>query len=151
MLIIKREKMGEILPELMQLLKIHHQELCVDPQKMPLKPDWAIYLTRERIGELMLMVAREDGEIVAYYIGFLSGMLHYSTVKSNHEDIFYTRPDQRDGTVAVRLFDAVKRENKNIGVKFWRTTAKIGTAAPRFLERMGFKKYEESFFMWMGD
>jgi GNAT superfamily N-acetyltransferase len=106
------------------------------------------YLRLEENGNLMLLVARVKGEIVGYYIGFIVPSAHYRDTKCNIEDIFFIHPSRRGGRYAFELFAAVKEENKRRGVKFWKCTAKINTAAPKFLEKLGFKKFEECFYQW---
>lgn len=148
MLEIKREKFLDWYKEAVPLLAQHWQELCISTEKMILDPDFPVYLTREAHGELMLMVMRLNGCIIGYYIGFLVPNLHYRQIKCNYEDIFWVHPSKRNGKYALKLFEAVENENNKESVNFWKCTAKTNTQAPKFLERIGFKKFEECFYQW---
>lgn len=148
MLTIKSENFSDWLTEARPLLEKHWHELCIDTEKFILDPNMEAYLRLEETDQLMLLVMRLNGVIIGYYIGFILPAMHYKNQKCNMEDIFWIHPTKRGGVYAFRLFEAVQRENKRRGVVFWKCTAKINTAAPKFLERIGFKKFEECFYKW---
>jgi|SRR5580698_3060090 GNAT superfamily N-acetyltransferase len=149
MLQIKREKFADWYKEALPLLAQHWQELCIDTEKLVLDPHIEAYLYREIQGELMLLVMRLNDHMIGYYLGFLVQNLHYRQIRCNYEDIFWVHPERRNGTYALRLFEEVQKENLRENVQFWKCTAKINTQAPKFLERMGFKKFEECFYQWV--
>lgn len=148
MITIQREKFSEWFDEAKPLLDQHWQELCIDTDKMILDPNMDAYLKLEETNQLMLMVLRLNMVIIGYYIGFILPGMHYKQIKCNMEDIFWIHPSKRTGTYALRLFEAVEAENNKLGVNFWKCTTKINTKAPGFLEKLGFKKFEECFYKW---
>ena len=72
------EKFANSLEELKPLFHLCHDEIASD--KAALAPNYAAYLNLETLGGLLLIAAREAGELVGYYLGFVAPGLHYETV-----------------------------------------------------------------------
>ena len=113
------ESFEQTLPEFSYLLPQHWEELALQKDKVPLSPQFDIYFERERNNHLIFVTARDEGEIVGYFIGFIAQGLHYSTCKTCHLDIFYIRKDYRKGRMGIRLFKFVEEELKKRGVQRW--------------------------------
>jgi len=107
MITVMVESLEEHLPELMPLLPLHFEELALNKDKVPLSPQYDVYLGRERQGQLMFMVVRDGGELIGYFIGFVAPGLHYSTCLTLIMDIFYIHPDHRGNSTGYKLFKAV--------------------------------------------
>lgn len=147
------EKLADILPEVIGLFNSHYEEpeLKNLVDKMPLKPNWYLYLNIEAQGILLFATLREDGKIVGYYAGTVGPSLHHKTTMTNLEDVYWIHPDKRSNGAAKVLFDNIKDLNKEIGIKFWNVGARINTPASKFLLDYGFTKTQERFGMWLGD
>lgn len=151
MITIHIEKLANTLPELMPLLPVHYEELALDKDHVPLDPMYDVYLAREAQGQLLLVVMRDAGEIVGYFIGFIAPGLHYKTCLTCIQDIFYVRRDKRDGTQGIRLFSFIKKELKRRGVKRWFMGSKMHADASPLFEKMGARKVETTHSLWLGD
>jgi GNAT superfamily N-acetyltransferase len=147
------ESFADRLSELMPILPLHWEELALDKDKVPLDPQYDVYIERERRGELLFMTMRHRGELVGYFIGFVAPGLHYKTCLTLTMDIFYVVPEHRGKRGGVALFSAVKEEAKRRGVRRWfvgnKEHAKVHATA--LFEALGFELVETYYSMWLGD
>ncbi len=148
---IMLEPFEERLPELMPLLPLHYEELALNQDKVPLSPQYGIYIDRERRGELMFIVARNAGELIGYFIGFVAPGLHYSTCLTLTLDIFYIHPDHRGSNLGYRLFKEVETEAKRRGVQRMFVGSKVHLDASWLFERLGYERVEVYYTHWLGD
>jgi GNAT superfamily N-acetyltransferase len=151
MITLMLESFEERLPELMPLLPLHYEELALNKDKVPLAPQYEIYIQRERQGELMFMVARDAGELVGYFIGFVAPGLHYKTCMTLIMDIFYIHPDHRGGNTGFKMFTAVEAQAKKRGVQRMFVGSKCHLDASWLFERLGYERCEVTYTHWLGD
>lgn len=141
------------LDELKPILPLHWKELGLDQDKVPLDPQYDIYVMREQAGQVMFVTLRQRGEMIGYFIGFVAPGLHYKTCLTLAMDIFYVVPEHRGARGGVMLFEAVKAEAKRRGVQRWlvgnKEHAKVHATA--LFEHLGFEKVETYYSMWIGD
>jgi GNAT superfamily N-acetyltransferase len=145
------ESFAEHLDELKTILPTHHAELALFKDKMPLDPQFDLYIARERAGELLFVTLREDAALVGYWISFIAPGLHYRSTLTATMDILYVHPDHRGNGGGFKLADVVKAELVRRGVKVWWAGSKNHKEIAWFLERLGMAKAEEYFVMWLGD
>jgi hypothetical protein len=145
------ESFEERLTELKALLPGHYKELALNQDKVPLSPQFNVYIERERRGELLFVTMREEGELVGYFIGFIAPGLHYSTCLTCTMDIFYIRPDKRGAALpGVRLFKFVEKELIRRGVDRWFVGSKCRADASKLFEFLEFEKVEIYYSKWLG-
>lgn len=142
MITFAEENWFQALPELQPLFPQHYAELALDQDHVPLDPQWSIYEHRALAGELVLVIGRENGAVIAYFIGFVAPGLHYRTCLTCTMDIFYVTPGNRQGANGVKLFRAVERVVKSRGVQRWFVGAKLHKDAGPLFKRLGFKPVE---------
>ncbi len=94
MINVAKEKLVDCLTELSPLLSNHWCEVEHDKEAVPLNPDFLTYLTLEAEGNLMLVTARDNGEIVGYMWDIVAINLHYGKLYSVN-DVLYVSPTQR--------------------------------------------------------
>lgn len=145
------ESFEERLAELQVLLPAHYEELALNRDKVPLSPQYGIYIARERAGELLFVTLRDAGELVGYFIGFIAPGLHYSTCLTCTMDIFYVRKDLRTGRAGINLFKFVKRELERRGVQRWFVGSKVHADASALFKYLKFEPCETYYTMWIGD
>jgi GNAT superfamily N-acetyltransferase len=151
MLTLQVESLTEILHEIKSLLPLHWDELALNKDKVPLDPQFDIYLRRDAVGEVMLVTARRDGEVVGYFIGFVAPGLHYKTCLTLIMDIFFIRPDARNGFAGVKLFKAVEKEAIRRGVQRIFVGSKMHKDASALFERLEYQPIETFYSKWIGD
>lgn len=145
------ESFEDRLEELQALLPLHYAELALNQDKVPLSPQYSIYIARERAGELLFVTLREAGQMVGYFIGFIAPGLHYSTCLTCTMDIFYVRQDKRKGTAGVRLFRFVEAELRRRRVQRWFMGSKIHADASALFKRIGGEPVETYYSKWLGE
>lgn len=145
------ESLTQRLAEVKALFPLHWEELALNKDKVPLDPQYDIYLERDRRGELVFVTMREDGVIVGYFVGFVAPGLHYKTCLTCTMDIFYVRPDKRDGRAGIRLFRAVELELKRRGVQRWFAGSKCHADASTLFEYLKFERVEVYYSKWIGE
>ncbi|MFA5166731.1 MAG: GNAT family N-acetyltransferase [Candidatus Paceibacterota bacterium] len=145
------ESFEERLPEFKYLLPEHYEELALNKDKVPLSPQWEVYFDQERQGQLLFVTARELGEIVGYFIGFVRPGLHYSTCLTCIMDIFYIRKDKRNGRAGIKLFQFVEKELKRRGVNRWFVGSKIHADASSLFKYLKFEPVETYYTKWLSD
>lgn len=145
------ESFRQSLPEFQALLPAHWEELALNRDKVPLRPQWHVYFEREDAGQLLFVAAREAGEIVGYFIGFVAPGLHYETCLTCTMDIFFIRKDKRTGSAGVRLFKFVEQELRRRGVNRWFVGSKVHADASALFERLKFSRVEVHYSKWLGD
>lgn len=144
------ENLTERLEEMKPLFPLHWEELALNKDRVPLDPQYDVYLERDARGEVLFVTLRELGELVGYFVGFVVPGLHYRTCLTLTMDIFYVRPDKR-GRCGVKLFREVEREAKRRGVKRMFVGSKCHKDASWLFERLGYEEVERYYSKWMGD
>jgi GNAT superfamily N-acetyltransferase len=145
------ESFEERLHELQALLPLHYAELALNQDKVPLAPQYHVYIERERAGGLLFVTLRDAGELVGYFIGFIAPGLHYSTCLTCTMDIFFLRQDKRTGSTGVRLFRFVETELRRRGVQRWFMGSKTHADASALFKRIGAAPVETYYSKWIGE
>lgn len=144
------ESLTERLEEMKPLFPLHWKELALNKDKVPLDPQYDLYLARDANGEVLFVTIRELGALVGYFVGFVAPGLHYRTCLTCTMDIFYVHPEKR-GRCGIKLFRAVEAEAKRRGVQRWFVGSKCHADASWLFEKLGFEKVEIYYAKWIGD
>lgn len=154
------ENLTDRLEELKQFFNPHWHELALDQDKVPLDPQYDIYLTRDSMGEIMLVTARENGKLMGYFIGFVAPGLHYKTCLTLTMDIFWIHPELRDDDslsqveaqmISDDLFKAVEAEARRRGVDRMFVGSKLHKDVAALFERLNYKEVERYYSCWLGE
>ena len=151
MLTIQLESFAQRLDEFKPLFPLHWEELALNKDKVPLDPQYEIYIEREKRGELIFATIRELGKPVGYFIGFIAPGLHYKTCLTCTMDIFYVCKEKRTGTAGIKLFRFVEKELKRRGVDRWFMGSNVHADASALFERIGAAKVETYYSKWIGE
>lgn len=151
MITCQAETFRGFLDELKTILPKHYEELALDQDKVPLDPQYDIYLTREDNGEVLVVTLRAEGELCGYFIGFVSPALHYRTCLTCIMDIFYVVKEWRGHGGGEILFRGVERELKNRGVQRVFVGSKLHKDASWLFENMGYTEVERYYSKWIGE
>jgi len=152
MLTCQVEQLTERLEEMKPLFPLHWEELALEKDKVPLDPQYDIYLERDANGEVIFVTMRELGLLVGYFVGFIAPGLHYKTCLTCTMDIFYIHPDKRGQALpGVKLFKAVEKELKRRGVQRWFVGSKAKADASSLFEFLKFQKVETFYSKWIGE
>lgn len=144
------ERFQDVYAELLPLLHEHYDEISIHKQMgYDLKPNVAMYKAMQDADQLLMMIGRLDGQIVAYFVVFVRPSIHYGDCLEGVGDIFYCKPDRRGGMIGLRLFEATENELKRRGVNLFMAGEKLAFPATALFERCGFEATERKHFKWL--
>lgn len=150
MIVAQVERFADILEaELKPLLPLHYQMLALNKDKVPLAPDYPLYLAAEAEGKLSVITLREGGKLIGYWIAFVCREPHYNVLCSKM-DIFFVHPDYQSGGAAIILMRAVEREMRRRGVARWWAGEKLHRPVGRLFKAFGFAPVETTWMKWIG-
>lgn len=144
------EPFSSVYSELLPLLDAHYGEISTHKDRgVALDPMVNVYRAREADGTLMMVIGREQGEIVAYFVCFVAPGLHYKSCLTCSPDIFFVREDRRTGLTGVRMFRFVEKELKRRGVKRWAVGSKVQHDASALFKFLDFEPVEMTYEKWI--
>jgi hypothetical protein len=144
------ESFSKVYAELEPLLREHYGEISTHKDHgVPLDPVVEVYRARELDGSLMMVIGREAGQIVAYFVCFIAPGLHYRDCLTCSPDIFYVSPDRRTSIAGIRMFRFVEKELKRRGVKRWAVGSKVQHDASALFRFLDFLPVETMYEKWL--
>ncbi|MGE6498652.1 hypothetical protein [Cupriavidus metallidurans] len=144
------ERFSEVYGELLPLLHEHYGEISTHKDHgVPLEPMEEVYRAREADGSLLMVIGREEGEIVAYLVAFIAPGLHYRSCLTCSPDIFFVREDKRTGMAGVRMMRFVEKELRRRGVKRWAMGSKVKHDASALFRYLDFEPVETTYEKWL--
>jgi len=150
MLTFAVESLTERLHEMKPLFPMHWEELALNKDHVPLDPQYDVYLARDARGEVLFIAGRSEGELIAYFVGFIAPGLHYKTCLTLTMDIFYVHPDHRGRSAGIRLFKSVEQEARRRGVQRMFVGSKCHKDASWLFERLEYTEVEHYYSKWIG-
>jgi len=144
------ERFADVYGELKPHLGAHYAEISMHPEHgFELNPQEHIYRAREAAGELMMMIGRKRGAIVAYLISFVAPGLHYADCLTAIGDIFYVAPEYRLNGVGGELFAATEQELRRRGVSLWTAGEKLKFPCAPLFRAVGMAPLEQTWCKWL--
>ena len=128
----------ELVEAIKPLLERHYQEVALHKEHIPLAPDWARYKKLADANALLIVGARDNGQLVGYCVFFVSTMVHYMTTVSASNDVIYLAPEYRQGMAGVRLMKLAETALKQRGVTKVLWHIKFAKDFRKILYRMGY-------------
>lgn len=152
MLTVQLESFEDALPELRGIFPSHWEELALFRDRMPLAPQYPEYIRRNREGRLLLITARIDGRIAAYYTVQLAPGFHYGSTFTATMDMLYIIPELRGRGVSFPLFRFVEAELRRRGVWLWYSGFKTHSPLQldKLLPALGFQPADTYLAKWIG-
>tara|TARA_E500000318_G_C3395514_1_gene147689 strand:- start:67 stop:537 length:471 start_codon:yes stop_codon:yes gene_type:complete len=146
-----REDYFEIKEEIKPLLEEHWEEIALNKDKIKLNPDWDLYRKIYEDGSLGIYTAREDGQLVGYFVVIVTPNIHYKDHLFATNDIIFLRKDHRKGRTGINLIKFAEDDLKKFNVSVMVINVKTHKPFDRVLEWLGFKKIEHNFSKYIGD
>lgn len=137
--------------DLYSLSPMHYNEIALDKDKVPLDPDFSTYQFYSDNGMLHIVVVRKDGAIIGYNIFIVRHHLHYKSTLCGFGDIFFIKPEERKGSIGIKLIKETERTLKQRGVKKLFTGVKKHYDISKVFEHLGWKASEVQFIKWIGE
>lgn len=116
-LVFTVEKWTDCVNEMRSLWNIHWQEVSLNQETIKLNVWEKAFEEADKLGQLHIVTARFDKELVGYYVSLVRPHLHYQDSLTAYTDAFYLKQDYRKGFNGINLFKAVEKTLKARGVK----------------------------------
>lgn len=129
----------------------HYDEIAVQKDRMPMRPDVAAYQALEAAGRLQIVTVRDDGRMVGYILSVIRPHLHYADVLTGYEDAYFLSKSHRKGFTGVKLIKEAIRHMKAVGVQKCFFMTKVALDMGPIFERLGFDKTDIVYSRWIGD
>lgn len=136
------ERWRHLRAEMLPMLVRHWREIALNHADVPLDIDEARYAQLDESGHLHILTARREGVLIGYHVAIVSVHLHYASTLHGITDVYYIAPEARHGVTGMRLFQAVEREMKALGVRKLFTATKLHLDQGPLFERLGYKPVE---------
>lgn len=145
------ERFADVYLEMYPLLVAHYDELSQHKEHgFALQPQVDLYQKRDLSGNLLMVIAREAGQIVGYFVGVIAPALHYQPCLTCSPDIFYVVPERRRDGTALGMFQFVESELDRRGVDAWMVGSKIAHDVTKLFEHLGMTPFEVTYVKWLG-
>ena len=131
-----------VVGEMRELWDAHWKEVALNRDVIKLDPDIEAYENMQDTGMLHIVVARSVGEVVGYHITIVRPHLHYKESLSGIADVYYLKPEHRQGMTAIKMFKFVESTLKARGVQKLFTGTKLSLDMGPIFERMGWVEQE---------
>lgn len=140
--IFRVERWKYLREEMLPLLVRHWREIALNHADVPLDIDEQRYADLDESGALHIVTARRGGQLIGYHVAIVSGHLHYKSTLHGITDVYWIAPECRAGRTGLRLFEAVERELKALGVRKLFTATKLHLDQGPLFERLGYRPVE---------
>jgi len=133
-----------VIPEVLDLLQAHKEEVGLFGDDIPLSPAWDRYMELAKLGALQWVSARnDDGELVGYSSDILTRHLHYDFLIGIN-DIIYLKPGYRG--YGIKLIRYVENLLLNKGAKFYTLSIKPHVDFSPVVKRLKYSLLESQYF-----
>lgn len=136
------ERWRDIKGEMLPMLSRHWKEVALNHADVPLDIDHERYDAMDEAGALHIVTVRRGGALIGYHVAIVTGHLHYKSTLHGVTDVYYIAPECRHGVTGMRMFQAVERELKALGVKKLFTGTKLHLDQGTLFERLGYQPVE---------
>lgn len=136
------ERYQDTIAEVRLLYPAHWAEIALDHAAIPLEPDYERYDALAAAGILHLVTARVQRELIGYHLSMIHGHLHYKSSLTCFTDIFYLKPEHRNGFTGYKMLKFFRDSVRTMGVQKVYMGTKLSHDIGPLLERLGFKAIE---------
>jgi len=144
------ERFQDVYAELLPLLHEHYDEISLHKHMgYALKPNVGLYTAMQNADQLMMMIGRLHGQIVAYFVVFVRPSIHYADCLEGVGDIFFCKADRRGMMIGLQLFEATENELRRRGVNLFMAGEKLAFPATALFERRKFEPIERKWALWL--
>lgn len=146
----QEESYTNIKDDIKPLIKKHWEQIAVNKDKIKLNPDWDEYQRLYFAGILKIYTARDDGELVGYFLVAVAPHLHYKDHLFANNDIIYVKPDKRAGMTGFKLIKFAEMKLIEMGVSVININTKVHAPFDILMDRMGYNLNERLYSKYIG-
>jgi len=147
----QQEFLATVKKDIRPLLERHWNDIAVNKDKIKLNPDWDAYHSLEQDGKLKIFTAREQGELVGYFVVIVHRNLHYKDHLFASNDVIFLHPDHRKGRTGIKLVQFSEKCLKEDGVSVLAINTKVHKPFDKLMQFLGFSLVERIYSKYIGD
>tara|TARA_R110000851_G_scaffold226913_2_gene379746 strand:- start:1156 stop:1623 length:468 start_codon:yes stop_codon:yes gene_type:complete len=147
----QQEFLATVEDEVEPLLNSHWEEIALNKDKIKLNPDWEAYEALEHQGKLKIFTARDDGQLVGYFVVIVGTNLHYKDHLFASNDIIYLSPNHRKGFTGIKLVKFAEKCLKDDGVSVLTINTKVHQPFDKLMDFLKFRKIERVYSKYLGE
>lgn len=147
----QQEFLATVEKDIRPLLERHWKDIAVNKDKIKLNPDWDAYHSLEQDGKLKIFTAREQGELVGYFVVIVHRNLHYKDHLFASNDVIFLHPDHRKGRTGIKLVQFSEKCLKEDGVSVLAINTKVHKPFDKLMQFLGFSLVERIYSKYIGD
>lgn len=133
------------------LIQEHWEEIALNKDNIKLNPDWESYEALEFSDKLKIFTAREDGQLIGYFVVFVNRHIHYKDHLFAVNDILFLRECKRKGLIGAKLIKFAEVCLKEDGVSVLNINTKIHKPFDPLMDRLGFNLIERVYSKYLGE
>jgi GNAT superfamily N-acetyltransferase len=116
--VIQREHYSRALAdEFWPLLQKQWHEIANFKDSIPLDPNFSAYARADQEKRLLVLTARQEGQLIGYSVFFLVFSPHYQSTLFAINDVIYVSPEHRKGRLGLTLVRESERWVKSIATE----------------------------------
>lgn len=142
MIEIQLECLANVKEEIKPLLEEHWELVALNKGKIKLNPNWKEYARLDAAGVLRIFTARDEGQLVGYFVLFISQSVHYQDHLFATNDVIFVLPDKRAGATGYKLVKYAEDYCKDSGVSLMTINTKVHLPFDSLMVGMGFDLIE---------
>ncbi len=150
MITFAEESLANVKEEIQPLIEMHWEQVALNQGKIKLNPDWEEYARLYFNGALKIYTARDDCELVGYFVVTVSRSAHYKDHIFAICDVIFVKPDKRAGMTGYKLIKYAQNSLKKNGVSLLNINTKVHVPFDKLLQRMGFNLIERIYSKYIG-
>jgi len=148
---IKHECMANVKKDIAPLLEKHWELVALNQGKIKLNPNWEEYAKLDELGILKIFTARNEGELVGYFVLTISKSIHYQDHLFAVNDVIFVLPDSRAGATGAKLIQYAEKYCKDAGVSTLTLNTKVHIPFDSLLIKLGFGLIERVYSKYLGN
>lgn len=147
----QQESLATCKEDAKELLQQHWQEIALNKDHIKLNPDWEAYYDLEEAGALKIFTARDNNNLIGYFVVLCRKHLHYVDHVFAFNDILYLQADYRKGLTGAKLMKFAEKCLKDDGVSVVIVNTKRHKPFDSLLEWLGYNHIENIYSKTLRD
>lgn len=147
----QQEFLDSVIDQIKPLLNSHWEEIALNKDKIKLNPDWEAYESLEAQGKLKIFTARDDEQLVGYFVVIVGTNIHYKDHLFASNDVIYLSPEYRKGFMSIKLIKFAEKCLKADGVSVLTINTKVHKPFDKLMDFLKFRKIERVYSKYVGD
>ena len=147
----QQEFLTSVVDDIKPLIKSHWDEIALNQDRIKLNPDWEAYQNFEDQDRLRIFTARDEGELVGYFVVIIGVNIHYKDHLFASNDIIYLSPNYRKGFTGIRLIKFAEKCLRQDGISVLTINTKVHQPFDKLMDFLKFNKVERVYSKYVGD